>query len=130
MKDFDNRSILFSSTFCEGSYKFKFLAFSLLLILPLIGNTQEKAEESKMGVIKYSKSHLVPTFKDGFDKNGFIILGSGALLGLVANQYDDKIKRAFNKKSYIGSSLTDFGNSFGTRYLNIAVAGIQMICYV
>ncbi|TNF01139.1 MAG: phosphatase PAP2 family protein [Deltaproteobacteria bacterium] len=76
---------------------------------------------------KYVESHLKPTFTDGWDTGGLLILGTGTVLGIAAHQYDDKVKRWFNKESRLGSGLTDFGNSFGTRYVNIVAAGIQMI---
>jgi len=82
---------------------------------------------SLMAQTKYIDSHLKPTFRGGWDPGGLMILGSGAVLGLVAHQYDDKVKLWFNKKNRMGSALTDFGNSFGTRYVNILAAGIQMI---
>lgn len=80
-----------------------------------------------MAQTKYIDSHLKPAFRDGWDTGGLMILGSGAVLGLVAHQYDQKVKLWFNKKNRMGSALTDFGNSFGTRYVNILAAGIQMI---
>lgn len=82
---------------------------------------------SLMAQTKYVESHLKPTFTNGWDTGGMMILGTGTVLGIVAHQYDDKVKRWFNKESRLSSGLTDFGNSFGTRYLNIAAAGVQMI---
>ncbi|MCO4794005.1 MAG: phosphatase PAP2 family protein [Bacteriovoracaceae bacterium] len=76
---------------------------------------------------EYIEGHLKPTFKDGFDSNGYLILGTGAVLGLVAHQYDHKVQRWFNSKKRMSTGLTKFGNSFGTRYVNILVAGTQMI---
>lgn len=76
---------------------------------------------------KYYSSHLKPTFTDGFDQTGFIILGLGGVLGIVAHQYDKKMAKFFTEKERLGPTLTDFGNSFGTRYLNVVVAGTQMI---
>ncbi len=78
-------------------------------------------------VSNYFKSHLRPTFVEGFDRVGFTILATGTVLGAFSHQYDLKIKHFFNKKERLGRSLTKFGNSFGTRYVNILVAGIQMI---
>lgn len=75
----------------------------------------------------YYKSHLRPTAVDGFDNIGISILVIGAISGVLAHRYDNKINRYFNKKERLGGSLTDLGNSFGTRYLNLVVAGIQMI---
>jgi hypothetical protein len=37
---------------------------------------------SLMAQTKYIDSHLKPTFTDGLDTGGFMILGSGAVLGI------------------------------------------------
>ena len=83
--------------------------------------------KKEMTLKKFSKAHLIPALTDGFDTKGVTILGTGALLSLIAHQYDDKVKSYFNKKNRLGSTLTDFGNSFGASYVNIFVAGMQMI---
>ena len=103
------------------------------LLTFLVGNylffTTAYAQEmpKKMNVTKYYQSHLRPGFTDGFDSTGYTILATGAALSLVAKQYDEKVKRYFNKKQRLSPSVTDFGNSFGTRYVNVLVAAIQMI---
>jgi hypothetical protein len=84
-------------------------------------------QKDKFTIKNYAKAHLKPTFVDGFDRTGWTILGTGAVLGLMAKQYDEKVKDYFNEKRPMSRSLTDFGNSFGTRYLNVFIAGIQMI---
>lgn len=98
-----------------------------ILFLPKVGLGKESEGDTKNPIVRYSKGHLKPTLTDGFDRTGFSILGAGAVLGLVAHQYDHKVKKYFDRKERLGSGLTDFGNSFGTRYLNVLVAGIQMI---
>lgn len=73
------------------------------------------------------EGHLKPSFVDGIDVTGGLILLTGAAASLAATEYDQKVKRFFNKKPRLGTNLTSFGNSFGTRYLNIMIAGVQMI---
>lgn len=83
--------------------------------------------KEKLSVKNYISGHIRPTFVDGWDMTGLSILASGAVLGVIAHQYDDKVKSYFNRQERLGSALTDFGNSFGTRYVNIMIAGIQML---
>lgn len=97
-----------------------FIAFSLPFLS--FGQESEKATLSN-----YYSGHIKPTFTDGWDATGLTILGVGSLLGIVAHQYDQKVKNYFNREERLGKTLTDFGNSFGTRYVNVMIAGIQMI---
>jgi hypothetical protein len=97
--------------------------FLIAIVIQFIGLTAYSQENWH----NYYNGHLKPTFTDGFDWTGATILGIGGALGIVAHQYDEKIKISFGKRNYINSDLTSVGNSFGTRYVNVIVAGIQMI---
>ncbi len=87
----------------------------------------EKTKEIKPVFRKYLDSHLIPTFTDGFDRSGFVILGAGAVAGILAHQVDDNVNRFFTSKRHASQTITDIGNFFGTRYFNLIAAGVQMI---
>lgn len=106
-----------------------FLTAFILIFLQFsaYGSERKQEKNEKLTVKNYYSGHIKPTFKDGWDRTGFGILATGAILGVVARQYDAKVKNHFNREERLGKTLTDFGNSFGTRYVNIMIAGIQMI---
>lgn len=95
----------------------------LFLLFTILSSVCLATEELQL----FYKSHLKPGATDGFDQTGLVILSSGALAGIVAHRYDEEVKDYFNEKRRVDKSLTEFGNSLGSRYLNVAIAGIQMI---
>lgn len=99
----------------------------LICVFSLDVKSSEQSVKHSRGLYQYSKTHLIPTMTNGFDLAGLGILGAGAALGLFSHRYDRKVQQFFNEKPRLGSKLASFGNSFGTRYINVAIAGIQMI---
>lgn len=105
------------------------LICSILFLVLTINCHKLLAAENEQGTIlnNFWNGHFKSTIKDGWDLEGISILGTGALAGYISHKYyDQKVKNHFNKKRRLGETLTDFGNSLGTRYINIIIAAGQM----